>query len=218
MGSGTLYVHRLTAANADWNDNGTFGLRNGAAQWAGGESGALVADTDYSPIVLAQLDYENNPTAATNPVGRTYDLVIPGNLATNIINQWASGGVNEGFSLRGERIAPTGDTRLLLFHAGPNAPELIVDYTPKSGILAITQELADVSVGQGDPVTFTIGAKGAPPLTRKASLISYPLAPRPPLVPGGLYLPRAGCPGFRRLHRDPQSKRSSGKVLPGRRG
>jgi hypothetical protein len=41
---------------------------------------------------------------------------------------------------------------------------LIVDYTPKTGILAITQELADVSVGQGDPVTFTLGAKGAPPL------------------------------------------------------
>jgi hypothetical protein len=89
MGNGTLYVHRLTAANADWTDNGTFGLRNGAAQWAGGESGALAADTDYNPTVLAQLDYENNPTGGVNPVGHTYDLVIPGSLATNLINQWA---------------------------------------------------------------------------------------------------------------------------------
>ena len=164
MGNGTLFVHRLSAANAVWDDNGTFGTRDGTAQWAGGESGALIPDTDYNPTVLAELDYANNPTGMVDPVGRTYELVIPGALATAFINQWADGGVNEGFLLRGQRIAPTGDTRLLLFHAGPNAPQLIVDYTPKTGVLTITQDLVDVSVGQGDPVTFTLGVKGAPPL------------------------------------------------------
>jgi hypothetical protein len=72
--------------------------------------------------------------------------------------------VNDGFLLRAERIAPTGDTRLLWYSAGGNAPQLIVDYTPKPGLLAITQDVADASVGSGDPVSFTVGAKGALPL------------------------------------------------------
>ena len=117
----------MTSANADWNNNGTFGTKDGTQPWAGGESGALTPGTDYIQTLLASVPYETILQGAP-PVATVYDLVIPGELAAPIIAQWASGGVNEGFLLRA--AASQGDNRSLFVPEGADGPKLIVEYTP----------------------------------------------------------------------------------------
>src|SRR5439155_24085956 len=124
---GTIEVYRLTSANADWNNLGTFGTKDGTQPWAGGESGALTPGEDYIQTLLASAPYQTVLQGAP-PVATVYDLVIPGELAGSIIDQWASGGVNEGFLLRSN--PGQGDNRSLFVPEGVDGPKLIVEYTP----------------------------------------------------------------------------------------
>ncbi len=125
---GTIQVYRLAGANADWTSNGTFGTKDGTNSWAGGESGALQPTVDYAPTLLATAAYETIP-AGTPHVATVYELVIPGDLATPIIDQWASAGAaNEGFLLRADP-SQQGDNRSLFVPDGADGPKLIVDFT-----------------------------------------------------------------------------------------
>ena len=83
---GTLEVYRLLPANADWNNNGTYGTKDGVNPWAGGPNGALVAGTDYDPVLLGSVAY--NPAGA---VGTVYDVVVPGESAAALIEAWTTG-------------------------------------------------------------------------------------------------------------------------------
>ena len=153
----SLEAYRLLPANAGWDNNGTFGTQNGSTPWAGGASGALVPDVDYDSFLLGNVGY--NPAAS---VGTVYDLVIPGDIAGDIINAWASGAGNEGFLLRG--VVPegyTGDNRVGFYHEGPNGPKLIVEFSPLT--LSITQQPVDTTAVEGGSATFTVILSGAPP-------------------------------------------------------
>ena len=121
---GTAYAYRLTPANATWTTGATWNHKIAASStdWAGGHTGGTTAGTDYVNTVLGSVNY--NPSS---PVGTVWDLVIPGAAATAFMNQWTTGGTNEGFLL----IAPStnGDNRGLFTPTGANAPQLLVDYT-----------------------------------------------------------------------------------------
>ena len=157
--AGMLEAYRLMPDNADWNNNGTFGTKDGSNPWAGGANGALVPDVDYDNFLLGSVGY--NPE---NAVDTIYDLVIPGSIATDLIAAWASGTGNEGFLIRG--VVPegyAGDNRVLFYHEGANGPKLIVEFSPLT--LAITQQPADVTGDERGSATFTVGLSGAPPYT-----------------------------------------------------
>ena len=150
-------AHRLLPANADWNNNGNYGTRDGANAWAGGASGALVEGTDYEATILGSVTV--NPP---NPVGTTYDLVISGEAAASLINAWLAG-PNEGLLLRANPPAADADNRVGFDLAAGRAPQLIVNYAPLGGP-AITEQPADTTGPEGGSATFTVAATGAPPL------------------------------------------------------
>ncbi len=155
--AGIMEAYRLKPENADWNNNGTWGTKDGSNPWAGGASGAMVPDTDYDATLLASVSY--NPA---NAVGTVYDLEIPGSLATGLIAAWAGGGTNEGFLLRG--VVPegyAGDNRVLFYHQGVNGPKLIVQFIPLT--LAITQQPTNTMGVERGSATFSVGVSGAPP-------------------------------------------------------
>ena len=155
--AGTLEAYRLKPETADWNNNGTWGTKDGSSPWFGGASGALVPDTDYDTNLLASVSY--NPA---NAVGTIYDLEIPGSLATALIAAWSGGGTNEGVVLRGvEPAGYTGDNRVLFYHQGANGPKLIVQFVPQT--LAITQQPTNTTGVERGSATFTVVASGAPP-------------------------------------------------------
>ena len=121
---GTLEVYRLLPANADWNNNGTYGTKDGVNPWAGGPNGALVAGTDYDPVLLGSVAY--NPAGA---VGTVYDVVVPGESAAALIEAWTTG-VNAGLlSKEPYRKATLATTAARFYQGGPNGPQLIVDYS-----------------------------------------------------------------------------------------
>ncbi|MCL5098503.1 MAG: immunoglobulin domain-containing protein, partial [Candidatus Omnitrophica bacterium] len=156
--AGVAELYRLTPANAAWNSNGTFGTMDGTNPWAGGDAGALIPEADYDTNLLASVAYSNAP------LGTVYDLVIPAELAKSIIDQWSSGGVNEGFVLLAQPTS-SADNRGIFIPDGPNAPQLIVDYTPRSGgSLTVTQSPASAAIAEASSATFTVAASGAPPL------------------------------------------------------
>src|SRR5206468_5237945 len=136
---------------------------------------------------LATAAYETIPAGAPY-VATVYDLVIPGDLATLIIDQWASGGANEGFLLRADP-SPQGDNRSLFVPDATDGPRLIVEYTPSGGtrpvlsfahagnglifswtgegfVLQHNADLSnpngwsDVPSGDQSPVNLSIGASG----------------------------------------------------------
>ncbi len=161
---GTIEAYRLRPADAEWNNDATFGYpdKNVDMPWAGGESGALVPDTDYDPTLLAQTAYADSPEGA--PVaGTNYDLVISGALATTFIDPWSSGVTNEGFVLWAAP-SPQGDNRLFIVPEGTGGPTLIVDYVAVTGLVAIITQPTNVTVGEGGAASFSVSATGAPPL------------------------------------------------------
>jgi autotransporter-associated beta strand protein len=121
----TMSVYQLSDANASWTTGWTWG-----SAWAGGPSGATIAGTDYATPALGSGIF--NPGGAA---GSVVDIVIPGNVATTLINQWSSGGTNQGFLLYAPDVG--GDSRCLFAPSGANGPKLVVQYaTPEAGPLS----------------------------------------------------------------------------------
>ncbi|HXP59202.1 MAG TPA: immunoglobulin domain-containing protein, partial [Dongiaceae bacterium] len=118
---GRLELYRVSAANAAWNDQATFGTIDGTNAWAGGASGALNPGVDYVTNLLARGGYSNRRNGAA-AAGTVCELVIPGTLAKPLLDDWCSGR-NEGFLLRAD---PAGaDNHGIFVQDGPDAPQLI---------------------------------------------------------------------------------------------
>jgi len=146
---GVVQAYSLLPANADWNNNATWGTRDGTHPWAGGASGAMVAGTDYDTNLLGSVAY--NPA---NAPGTVYDLTVTGPQASALVNAWLAGS-NAGLLLKG--VVPggyVGDNRCTFYADGANAPQLIVDYVP------VLSQPTIRALREGDQFTLQWGIPG----------------------------------------------------------
>jgi hypothetical protein len=145
--SNTVSAYLLSPANSGWVEGSEFetdlgeppdiGMVTWNSRIEGSESwegsvGASTPGVDFDPTVLASSIF-----AGDTPLDTAYDLVITGQNAEDLIEQWLTG-ANSGIMLMSGNDTYHSDTTILRLWSTESSypeyyPEIIIDYDPISG-------------------------------------------------------------------------------------
>ena len=140
--SGLAKVFRLQPGNATWINAACFGGPDSAdtgTTWQGGLSGAMIPVTDYVDTLLGSLAYD----PSTGYEGMIYDIELNSSAIT-ALEEWAAGGVNEGFLIYADGPALATEDNRMGFTV---SPELIVNYVPSYGPRTIQMSVTEAGSG-----------------------------------------------------------------------